>query len=437
MAGETYSYVSLGSFSKISCVITVAAILLFRFIYFYLSDSDGSPIVETDVELVSLFGKQNRLNEKRLRCADHPFSNPKPVFTKSAKIQFLSVGDWGLDLSPHTDHDDGSRDDWSVRTVKGISHEMEKVASQFRDSSFVLNVGDNFYQYGIDDINDERWDTSFEDVFNGKRLSELTWYSTLGNHDWKGNLNYNLPDMNTHSTLDHKGVMAQILRTFHHRNKRWCMPGFNYTILVNGRTPKSVGVRVRIVVFDSQSLVQVNPDKESGAYDHKYVPQKRKVIEWLRQALCSNVHSDEWLITVSHHFFYTVGNYYPPEERLPPTMEKEVLPILQECGVHAHFHGHDHVTQILEIMPRSENKNPVNRNRGILQIGVGSGGKTNGNVRGDQSGLDEALGSGNVKLKYASSTAAFALVTVTPKTLSLELINYNGEYPFDITVSRE
>lgn len=323
------------------------------------------------------------------------------------RLVFLAIGDWGLDLDET--HEDGKREDWDLHSLLSMSRAMNRKA---KDTDFVLNLGDNFYQYGIDSVEDERWRSTFEDVFQGPHLHNLLWYSMLGNHDWRANY-----------VKSAMGTRSQLERTFHKSNKRWCMPWYNYTLHVEGTN----GKLARIVVFDSQVLFRFDPDESTGAFDVAGVPNKEHLLEWLKKELCESrlQNRDEWLITASHHFFSTVGNYLPVNDQLPGIMRERVLPILEECGVDMHFHGHDHVTQVLSV-PRSR----------LVQIGVGSAGKLNGVVRGGQNELDSTFGKNRFKVHFSSPSHAFARVVLRPKIAHIQLLDEHGRSLYNYTMTR-
>lgn len=49
------------------------------------------------------------------------------------------------------------------------------------NATFVLSTGDNFYKYGVADLADPQWLSSFEAVYTAPAL-QVSWYAVLGNH---------------------------------------------------------------------------------------------------------------------------------------------------------------------------------------------------------------------------------------------------------------
>jgi tartrate-resistant acid phosphatase type 5 len=55
-------------------------------------------------------------------------------------------------------------------------------------ASFVLSTGDNVYEAGISSATDPLWAATFTNVYTHAALSDVPFFSVLGNHDWLGNV---------------------------------------------------------------------------------------------------------------------------------------------------------------------------------------------------------------------------------------------------------
>ena len=89
------------------------------------------------------------------------------------------MGDWGGSPdAPYTT-------DREIQTASGLNN-----VSTNLNASFVLALGDNFYDKGIPtDVNDQRFQSTFEDVYNGESLQGPDFFRVLaGNHDHYGNV---------------------------------------------------------------------------------------------------------------------------------------------------------------------------------------------------------------------------------------------------------
>src|SRR5436190_4579364 len=91
--------------------------------------------------------------------------------TPSKSLAFLATGDWGMN---------GDHFQYQVATAMGPW--AERIGSQF-----VVAVGDNFYDAGVQSVSDPHWKHSYEDVYAAASL-QTPWYAILGNHDYGGSV---------------------------------------------------------------------------------------------------------------------------------------------------------------------------------------------------------------------------------------------------------
>jgi hypothetical protein len=89
-------------------------------------------------------------------------------------ITFLSIGDWGsANLGGYKEHNE-------INTAKAMYKD-----ELTHNHQFVLNVGDNFYECGIQNLEDSNIEINYNNVFSN---TNLTWYNSLGNHDYGYNV---------------------------------------------------------------------------------------------------------------------------------------------------------------------------------------------------------------------------------------------------------
>ena len=115
-----------------------------------------------------------------------------PAAVRAPSLPLVVVGDWGRY---------GSDDQKAVATAMG------RTAAAIR-SRFVISLGDNFYEDGVQSVTDRHWQESFEQVYTAPSL-QTKWDVILGNHDYRGN------------------VQAQLDYARH--SKRWQMPDRMFT----------------------------------------------------------------------------------------------------------------------------------------------------------------------------------------------------------------
>lgn len=64
---------------------------------------------------------------------------------------------------------------------------MNEISGQV-EAEFVIGTGDNFYNpNGVSGLDDPEWDNKWANVYQNKEnLKDLTWFGTIGNHDYGG-----------------------------------------------------------------------------------------------------------------------------------------------------------------------------------------------------------------------------------------------------------
>jgi acid phosphatase len=88
----------------------------------------------------------------------------------SQSLDFFVVGDWGSGSTGQ----------------KSLAQTMNALAKN-SSTAFVAALGDNFYEFGVSNTEDKKFDTVWKNVYNDY-LQTIPWYTVLGNHDWYGNV---------------------------------------------------------------------------------------------------------------------------------------------------------------------------------------------------------------------------------------------------------
>eukprot|EP01128_Nolandella_sp_AFSM9_P008510 TRINITY_DN521_c0_g1_i3.p1 TRINITY_DN521_c0_g1~~TRINITY_DN521_c0_g1_i3.p1 ORF type:complete len:398 (+),score=46.59 TRINITY_DN521_c0_g1_i3:39-1196(+) len=199
-------------------------------------------------------------------------------------MAFLILGDWG---EPGT----------NVTTIAARS-ETENV-------SFVLTLGDNFYDNGVRSVEDPLWQQTFERVYNDS-VFQVPWYICVGNHDVDGLAN----------------AQAQI--DYSQQSTRWNLPSLYHSTTV---TLPDGETTLGIIILDTINLVE---------------RQDLEQVRWLQHTLASS--SAEFLIVVGHTPIYSVG-----EHGSSAFLIANVLPLLQQYQVSVYLCGHNHGIQHLTL----------------------------------------------------------------------------------------
>lgn len=161
----------------------------------------------------------------------------------------------------------------------------------------VLLLGDSFYPDGVHSVDDPRWRTHFEDVYDAGRLP-LPFYAVAGNHDYK------------------QRIEAQV--AYSYRSARWRMPARNYRFVeVAG------GRRVAFFALDTAALDEPFAGFPDG-------------LAWLDAALAAT--DADVKIVFGHYAMWSSRGRYGDNERLI----ERLAPLLRAHGVGLYLSGHEH-----------------------------------------------------------------------------------------------
>jgi tartrate-resistant acid phosphatase type 5 len=349
-------------------------------------------------------------------------------------LKFMVVGDWGMDTDPLNTHSDWDKenmfdtalwmDDWNVEN----------------DAHFILGLGDNFYQDGIDSVSHSRWNTTFEFLFN-RSLTNLPFYSMLGNHDWVPN--GDMFDSNASSDLYDIGTKTEIMYTTADENylKRWCMPSYYYSFEYEVINEDSQ-ILIQVIVLDTVSMLtyeeggcatsKSNGKKKSICYGDS-VPNFEEQIEWLENTLKES--SADWLIVSGHHPIVSVG----PHGMISSTcssgsfggfdnIRDQVGDLLDKYNVDVYFSGHDHISQVIRRLNSETNSE-------LREFGPGNAGKNDSQVCGGQDELDLNYGGfdPNISyiLDYAEKIPGFVGVKIFHDQIQIRFMEDHQLYQFD------
>lgn len=239
---------------------------------------------------------------------------------------------------------------------------------------FIVTAGDNFYPRGVNSGDDYQFEYKWRDVYNQESVKDLTWYITVGNHDYGRD----------GSGVEHNQI------TFGNTEARWYFPQLWYTFtktVGNGKT-------VKFIMVDSQGF-----RKKAN----NYVRQRAFVREQIKDPA-------DWTIVVFHHPFYSVGRHTSSE-----TMLREVLiPIIEDGGkVDMVITGHDHNLQ------HFSHQNGTNTQFYV----TGGGGARPYSLTPDKV---ENLRQRGVDLEFFQSTYGFAAVHICENSATVKFVNEEG-----------
>jgi hypothetical protein len=225
------------------------------------------------------------------------------------RVKFIALGDAGK----------GNEDQRRVAVA------MRELCAQ-RGCDFVLMLGDNIYDAGVDSVTDSQWQTKFEEPY---RDIDLPFYVALGNHDYGGKLIIDAPG------IGNEWDRGKIEVDYSQVSTKWNMPDTHYTFTWN---------HVGFVVLDTNAIMWGNTVYGDQA-------------AWLPQAMM-DVAGKDWLFVAGHHPYRSngthgnAGDYDAPEllgipvpNPLPIQNGDAVKDFFDDhvCGLgQVYFSGHDH-----------------------------------------------------------------------------------------------
>src|SRR5581483_1530885 len=219
-------------------------------------------------------------------------------------LHFLAVGDTGSGLQQQ----------------KQVAEAMAGHAAKCQATnpvSFVLLVGDNFYNNGVTSAEDPQWQDKFERMYDATRLP-APFFAVLGNHDWRNDL----PDVEINYARTHPGT-------------RWQMDGHYYkrefpAVDGGANTPPLAA----FFLIDTEAWNQTSPHVIK--YPDKHLGDKQ--MAWLEQQLKES--RARWKIVVAHHPLYSNGTHGHDKQVLE--LRARLGPLFKRWKVDAFITGHDH-----------------------------------------------------------------------------------------------
>jgi len=231
----------------------------------------------------------------------------------STTLKFLVLGDGGN----YVNKLEGVEPVNSTKYYREIPHQQEVANAMSKydtenNVEFLLNLGDSFYQNGVESVKDKLWETAWNKVYDG----DYPWYSILGNHDyhtnWEAQLNY------------------------HKENERWNMPARNYNLTKVFKTANDEVVKVGIIALDTQPIAGQDGDMR----DRCIIAPAHKTSQWkwLEDQLEYYKHNADWTLVMGHHPIYSPGKHCTTD-----ALKYILLPLFEKYEVPLYLNGHDHM----------------------------------------------------------------------------------------------
>ena len=255
--------------------------------------------------------------------------------------------------------------------------ELMGVMAEEVGPEFVIAAGDVHHFEGVQSVDDPLWMTNYELIYAHPELM-IDWFPICGNHEYRGN---------TQAVIDYSRV-----------SRRWEMPARYYT-----KAFEEEGTTVRIVWIDTTPLID-KYRQENDQYPDACLQDIGTQLEWLDATLAAA--KEDWVIVVGHHPIYAETSKDDIERQ---NLQQRVDTILRKHRVDMYLNGHIHNFQHIRV-PGSD-----------IDYITNSAGSLSRQVKPIE---------GTV---FCSSEPGFSIISATPKTLELRMIDKHGQVLHTVT----
>ena len=322
-----------------------------------------------DMQVVPDQGPQPDMQPPQPDMQPPDMSDPPDMDPPGVMIRFVAIGDQGT----------GSE------TQRNVGAAIGTVCASLGGCDFGLLLGDNFYNSGVDSVDDSLWVTNFEVPYGNLGFP---FYASLGNHDLGGDgLGIDLDQNKANYQIDY-GAM----------NPQWIMPSRYYDFTIGP---------AHFVALDTTKIFFGDDSN-----------QRQDVPGMIANA------GNNWRIAFGHHPYYSNGPHgnagtyegIPANiNPIPYVSGEEVQSFMEDhiCGqVDFYICGHDHSRQ--DLVPDCQ---------GTQFIVSGAGAKT--------TELE-----GNNPAHFESDVEGFLLAEVTDTTFLIRFYDEAGVMNHERLVTR-
>lgn len=314
------------------------------------------------------------------------------------QLHFASLGSWGRN----------NNDQKAVaQTLKANAHRPP--------IAFITSPGSNFME-GVSDLEDRRWKTTFEDIYDGPEL-HLPFFAALGANDWDGNVTamvlrtnetYGMPlsratipwdaDQTEDVIPSHEWQDMEAIRPLpkHRRGPRWTLPNFYYHYT---QSFPDTSVANSLMASPEVSVFFIFIDTKILGAGFPVDPMTSRHWNDLRTMVKASAKTYDWVIVVGDQAIFSSG-----ARGGSSYLKTNLRPLLRDHLVDAYISGSDEDMEIIEDGP-------------LLHINCGSG---SGGSLGRMTAHD-----GSVAF---SNKAGYCLHTLTSKEFTTTFIDgYSGK----------
>jgi len=275
--------------------------------------------------------------------------------------------------------------DFGDSSSSGIQRqeELSVIMSEWcgmRKCEFIVSSGDNFYMDGVTSVDDPRFNTSWRWVYDKPNIDSLTWYMSLGNHDY--------------GIIDNRELYQVEFGTL---EPRWYLPWLWYDF----EKTTDDGATVHFIVVDAMSILVRKHDWEAQ-------------LEWYNTTLSES--TADWKIVVEHYPPYTVGGYGPGSQ----IHRQALVPAAEAFGVDLFVAGHDHNLQ--HLAKRTDPDVDY-----IVTAGGGRG------LYVFETRANNTLSNQGFESKYFGYTNGFVMLDINAERIIADFVDLVGDVKYSFT----
>ena len=242
--------------------------------------------------------------------------NPAPFAFAEASahpgLHFIAVGDTG------------SAAEQQRLVAEALARTAQASASN-NPVQFMLFLGDNFYEEGVNSVEDPQWQDKLEKIYDPVRLP-MPFYAVLGNHDWlRGKQDVE---------IDYSKA---------HPESRWKMEAHYYKrqFFAEGVDHSTGAPLLEVFAIDTQAWSKTT--LHVAMYKNRHLGDEQ--LAWLEKELMSS--KARWKMVCAHHPIYTNGAHGHDAQL---SSLREILdPVFKKAKVDCFIAGHDHDLERIEI----------------------------------------------------------------------------------------
>ncbi|CBY33016.1 unnamed protein product [Oikopleura dioica] len=206
-------------------------------------------------------------------------------------IRFPAIGDWGG--SDYIIFPDGN----TFAQEFGAAS-MDRLCGE-KECDFLLSLGDNFYTYGVTDVEDTRFHFTYELVY-GKAserevLKTLDFYQCLGNHDHKDNATAQVSVFKLLFFI-FEVIYSNLMHTTFKLPELW------YSFTIEKET-----FSMKMIMIDTMVMMNSRDTHQLPGYPERDYRAEQNA--WLEEEL-ANCDADYCLVS-GHHPVYSVSTHGP------------------------------------------------------------------------------------------------------------------------------